>query len=79
MEWNKKVGDEFSPGDVLCKIELEMCHTDYEMDKKGFIAKLLVDEEDIVDYGEPIAIIVDKKEDVAAFANYSLDSAEKDE
>ena len=56
-----------------------MCHTDYEMDKKGFIAKLLVDEEDIVDYGEPIAIFVDKKEDVAAFENYSLDSTEKAE
>ena len=56
-----------------------MCYADYEMDKKGFIAKFLVDEQDVVYHGKPIAIIVDKKEDVAAFANYSLDSAEKDE
>ena len=70
LEWNKKVGDEFAPGDILCKLELEMCYADYEMDKKGFIAKFLVDEEDVVYHGKPIAIIVDKKEDVAAFANY---------
>ena len=77
LEWNKKVGDEFAPGDIIVDIELEMCQADYEIDRKGFIAKILVDEGGWSPYNEPIAIFVDKKEDVKAFANYSLESAKE--
>jgi len=38
--WNKKVGDEIAPGDVLCSIETDKATMDYEMQEEGFIAKL---------------------------------------
>ena len=42
--WNKKVGDEIAPGDVLAAIETDKAVVDYEMQEEGFIAKILFDE-----------------------------------
>ena len=74
--WNKKVGDEIAPGDVLAAIETDKAVVDFEMQEEGFIAKILFDEgAKDVPLGAPVAILVDNKEDVAAFANYSPGSA----
>lgn len=65
-KWNKKVGDEIHPGDVLANVETDKATVDYEMQEDGFVAKLLVEEgaKDIT-LGTPVAIIVSKKEHVA--------------
>ena len=41
-----------------------MSTADFKIEKRGFIAKLLVEEEDGVDYEQPIAIQVENEEDV---------------
>lgn len=75
-EWNKKVGDEIVPGDVLAAIETDKAVVDFEMQEEGFVAKILypAGAKDI-ELGKTVAILVENKEDIAAFANYSEESA----
>jgi len=76
-DWGKKVGDEIAPGDVLASIETDKAVVDFEMQEEGFVAKLLypAGAKDI-ELGKAVAIIVENKEDVAAFANYTADSTD---
>ena len=76
QKWLKKVGDEIIPGDALAAIETDKAVVDFEMQEEGYVAALLYPEgaKDI-DLGKIVAVIVDSKEDVAAFANYSAESA----
>ena len=76
-DWGKKVGDEIAPGDVLASIETDKAVVDFEMQEEGFVAKLLypAGAKDI-ELGKAVAIIVENKEDVAAFANYTGDSTD---
>jgi pyruvate dehydrogenase E2 component (dihydrolipoamide acetyltransferase) len=73
--WGKQVGDEVVPGDVLASIETDKAVVDFEMQEEGYIAKLLYPEgaKDVA-LMETIAILVENKEDIAAFANYSGES-----
>lgn len=73
--WNKKEGDEIAPGDVLAAIETDKAVVDFEMQEEGYLAKILypAGAKDI-ELGKTVAILVENKADVAAFANYSADS-----
>ncbi|KAF1796933.1 pyruvate dehydrogenase complex dihydrolipoamide acetyltransferase [Mucor lusitanicus] len=70
--WQKKVGDEIQPGDVLVEIETDKAQMDFECQEEGFLAKVLVDTgAKDVSVGQPIAIFVDDEADVAAFENFT--------
>lgn len=71
VSWSKSVGDEIAPGDVLCGIETDKATVDFEMQEEGYIAKLMypAGAQDIP-LGEVVAIVVENKEDIAAFENY---------
>lgn len=70
--WGKQVGDEVAPGDVLASIETDKAVVDFEMQEEGFIAKIMYAEgtNDIA-LGKTVAILVENREDVAAFANWT--------
>ena len=69
--WEKQVGDEIQPGDVLASIETDKAVVDFEMQEEGYVAKLLFEAgAKDVPLGAAVAIIVENKEDIAAFANY---------
>ncbi|KAI8146068.1 pyruvate dehydrogenase complex dihydrolipoamide acetyltransferase [Fennellomyces sp. T-0311] len=74
--WQKKVGDEVVPGDVLVEIETDKAQMDFECQEEGFLAKILVDT-GAKDYpvGKPIAVLVEDESDVAAFAEFTLEDA----
>jgi pyruvate dehydrogenase E2 component (dihydrolipoamide acetyltransferase) len=73
--WNVKVGDRIDPGDVLCGVETDKATVDFEMQEEGYVAALLYPEgAKDVPLGEIIAILVEEKADVAAFANYKASS-----
>ena len=74
-EWNVKVGDAIAPGDVLCSIETDKATIDFEMQDEGFVAKLMYEAgaKDIP-LGKVLAILVDDKDDIAAFADYKDES-----
>jgi pyruvate dehydrogenase E2 component (dihydrolipoamide acetyltransferase) len=77
VKWYKKPGDEFAAGDVLCDVETDKATVPFEMTDKGFLAKTLINEGDQVKVGEPVVVIVSKKDAVAAFANFKAGGGEK--
>lgn len=77
QKWLKNVGDEVQPGDALASIETDKAVVDFEMQEEGFVAKLLYPEgAKDVPLGKIVAILVDSKDDIAAFANYDEGSAD---
>lgn len=76
QKWNKKVGDEIVPGDVLAAIETDKAVVDFEMQEEGYVAKLLYPEgAKDVPLGKVVAILVEDKADIAAFENYTEGAA----
>lgn len=61
---------------MLAGIETDKAVVDFEMQEEGYIAALLFPEgaKDIT-LGTPIAILVESKADIAAFANYKSGAA----
>jgi pyruvate dehydrogenase E2 component (dihydrolipoamide acetyltransferase) len=71
-KWLKKEGDSIKPGDILAQIETDKATVDFEMQEEGYIAKLLYPEgTKDVKLGQVVAIIVDSKDDVGKFKDYS--------
>lgn len=69
--WQKKEGDQLFEGDLLCEIETDKATMGFETPEEGYLAKIFLPEgtKDIP-IGKPLCIIVQEKEDVAAFANF---------
>ena len=56
---------------MLASIETDKAVVDFEMQEEGYVAALLFEEgTKDVPLGTAVAIIVDSKDDIAAFANY---------
>ena len=45
----------------------------FEMLDKGFVAKILLEGESEVKVGEPVVVVVSKKDSIAAFASFKAD------
>ncbi len=61
---------------MLAAIETDKAVVDFEMQEEGYVAALLYDAgAKDVPLGSAVAIIVENKEDVAAFANYDPSGA----
>lgn len=74
--WQKAIGDQLSPGDVLVEIETDKAQMDFEFQEEGFLAKILVEQgSKDVPVGTPIGVYVDDAADVAAFADFSASDA----
>ncbi|KAK9467155.1 2-oxoacid dehydrogenases acyltransferase-domain-containing protein [Lipomyces arxii] len=75
-KWAKAPGDSLAPGDILVEIETDKAQMDFEFQDDGFLAKVLLDEgAKEVPVGKPIGVYVTSEEDVAAFADYTMDEA----
>ncbi|XP_051012375.1 dihydrolipoyllysine-residue acetyltransferase component of pyruvate dehydrogenase complex, mitochondrial [Acomys russatus] len=71
QRWEKKVGEKLSEGDLLAEIETDKATIGFEVQEEGYLAKILVPEGTRdVPLGTPLCIIVEKQEDIAAFADY---------
>ena len=64
VSWSKKVGDKVSAGDVLLVVESDKADMDVESFEDGYLAAILTPEGGSAAVGSPVAIIVDKKEDI---------------
>ncbi|KAF9991248.1 pyruvate dehydrogenase complex dihydrolipoamide acetyltransferase component (E2), partial [Mortierella antarctica] len=74
--WQKKVGDAIAPGDVLVEIETDKAQMDFECQEEGYIAKILADSgSKEVNINQPIAIMVENKEDIEKFADFTVADA----
>lgn len=78
QEWKKKEGDEVSAGDVLAEIETDKAVISWESTEDGFLAKILVPEKtEGVPVGKLVAILVESKDDVSAFASFTASGDEE--
>jgi pyruvate dehydrogenase E2 component (dihydrolipoamide acetyltransferase) len=69
--WNKGTGDKFSPGDIFCEIQTDKATVDFEAQDEGIVAKILAEAGSTeVKCGDPIMIVVQDEDDVAAFESY---------
>jgi len=74
--WQKKVGDQLAPGDVLVEIETDKATMDFEFTEDGYLAKVLLPEgSNDVPVGKPIGVYVADEADVPAFADFTLEDA----
>ncbi|KAK9478049.1 2-oxoacid dehydrogenases acyltransferase-domain-containing protein [Lipomyces japonicus] len=75
-KWQKAIGESLAPGEILVEIETDKAQMDYEFQDDGFLAKILLEEgaKDIP-VGKPIGVYVTEEEDVAAFADFTIDDA----
>ncbi|KAF9139411.1 pyruvate dehydrogenase complex dihydrolipoamide acetyltransferase component (E2) [Linnemannia schmuckeri] len=74
--WQKKVGDAVAAGDVLVEIETDKAQMDFECQEEGYIAKILVESgSKEVSINQPIAIMVENKEDIEKFADFTAADA----
>lgn len=76
VAWNKLVGDELAPGESIAEIETDKASMDFEFQEEGYLAKIIVDAgaKDLP-VGKPIAVYVEDKSDVAAFADFTAEDA----
>ncbi|KAJ7559308.1 hypothetical protein O6H91_04G079000 [Diphasiastrum complanatum] len=73
LNWKKKEGDEISAGDVLCEIETDKATLDFESVEDGFLAKIMIPAgSKDVPVGKPLAIVVERAEDVSKFAGSDI-------
>ncbi|KAM3868638.1 dihydrolipoyllysine-residue acetyltransferase component of pyruvate dehydrogenase complex, mitochondrial [Diretmus argenteus] len=72
QRWEKKVGEKLSEGDLLAEIETDKATIGFEVQEEGYLAKIMVAEGTRdVPLGMPLAIIVEKESDIAAFNDYA--------
>ncbi|KAF9394184.1 pyruvate dehydrogenase complex dihydrolipoamide acetyltransferase component (E2) [Mortierella sp. AD011] len=75
-EWQKKIGDVITPGDVLVEIETDKAQMDFECQEEGYLAKILAaGGSKEVNVSQPIAILVEDKDDVEKFADFTAADA----
>jgi pyruvate dehydrogenase E2 component (dihydrolipoamide acetyltransferase) len=79
VSWSLNIGDEVIPGNPVAELETDKASIAFEAQDDGYIAALLHEEgtQDIA-VGTPIAVVVTDKDDVAAFANFTLADATGD-
>lgn len=53
----KKVGDKVTKGEVICIIEAMKLMNEVTSDVDGEIAAILIDNEEVVEYGQPLFIV----------------------
>ncbi|CEG39290.1 pyruvate dehydrogenase complex dihydrolipoamide acetyltransferase [Plasmopara halstedii] len=75
-KWNTKEGDAITAGDIVCEIETDKAVVDYEATDDMFLAKILIPEgTENIPVGQPMMVVVEDQESVAAFKDFKLDEA----
>ena len=64
VEWNKKVGDQISAGEVLVVVQSDKADMDVESFENGFLGAIFTQAGEIAPVGTAIATIVDDKSDI---------------
>merc|ERR1719510_1230637 len=76
VSWEKQEGDEIAEGDLLAEIETDKATVGFESSENGYMAKIILPagSRDIP-LGTLVCIIVEEKDDVAAFEGFTADEA----
>lgn len=61
--WHKKIGDRVEPGDLLIEVSTDKATVEYNAIDGGYLRKILVNEGDIIQVNQPIAIFTEAKDE----------------
>lgn len=76
VSWNVKVGDEITAGMVMAEVETDKATVAYESVEEGYLAKIFVQAGTTdVEVGTVVAVVAENKDDVPAFANFTIGAA----
>lgn len=64
VSWSKQVGDQVARGDIVAQVETDKAIMDVEIFRDGFLSGPMVDENNVVQVGEPIAYLVNNASEV---------------
>jgi len=78
IEWAKKVGDKVEVDETLLEIATDKVDTEVPSPESGVLVEILVEADQTVEVGQPIAII-DTDKDAVPESSEDSDSAEKTE
>ncbi len=67
VKWNVKVGDEIREGQIIFEIETDKATIEVEATDSGKLAKIVVEEGDVVPVLTPVAYLADNEADVDAY------------
>lgn len=74
IKWHKKLGDKVSEGDILAEIETDKAIQDFEIDIKGTLLYIGVEEEQSSKVDDILAIIGEAGEDISGLIGKKIDS-----
>ncbi|EGZ15830.1 hypothetical protein PHYSODRAFT_286394 [Phytophthora sojae] len=75
-KWVLKEGDAINAGDIVCEIETDKAVVDYEATDDMFLAKILIPEgAENIPVGQPMMVVCDEEESIAAFKDFKLEDA----
>ncbi len=67
VRWLKKEGDAVQRGDIIAEIETDKANVEIEAFESGVFRKVLAQEGDIIEVGNPIAVIASPDEDISKY------------
>jgi biotin carboxyl carrier protein len=77
--WKVNEGESFAAGDSIAEIETDKASIDFEAQDDGVVAKILKQAGGgEINVGEPIVVIVEEEDDVAAFKDFVVDDSNAD-
>jgi pyruvate dehydrogenase E2 component (dihydrolipoamide acetyltransferase) len=76
VKWEKEEGDQLEDGDIIAQIETDKAVMDMETPATGYLAKIILPagSRDIP-LGQVLAVIVEEKDDIAAFKDFEATSS----
>lgn len=67
VEWRVEEGDAIAEGDVIAIVESEKTQAEVEAREDGVLGRILIEEEMVVEPGDPIGIVIGPDEDAATY------------
>ena len=61
IKWLVKEGDKVQPGDAIAEVETDKATVAFEVQEKGFIAKINA-ADDLIPIGTPVAVLTKKSD-----------------
>lgn len=71
IKWLVKEGDKVQPGDAIAEVETDKATVAFEVQEKGFIAKINASD-DLIPIGTPVAVLTKKSDQVSQFSTFKF-------
>lgn len=71
IKWLVKEGDKVEPGDAIAEVETDKTTIAFEVQEKGFIAKINTST-DFIPVGVPVAVLTKKNSEIAEFSSFNF-------